>query len=385
MRFWIVMSALSLLPIIAAASLSAQNPGGEQALRDAKAKALVAEKRAESLRQEAANASFAADRLVAQHAVLSAEIDAAAAQIDAAKARIAIITKRQKLQQQKLGAASEPMLRLNAALQQMTNRPTSLMMAQPGQRKDYIHMRAVMETVQPEIARRTAALRQQIVIQKDLQGQEMLALKALSGARTRLATQRTALAKLENSSRGKSDSLTADAAVEFEQAIAQGERARDIIENIDYQRASGERASDLAALEGPLLASGNSALRPTTNRRVYLIPENGKLIAGFNELNATGYRERGITLRLDPSTNISAPAAGKISYAGTYRSYGNIIVLEHGSGWSSLITNLASLNVSQGARVRQGELLGKVRADKPEITLELRRKGRTMDIAALLF
>ena len=116
---------------------------------------------------------------------------------------------------------------LNAALQQMTGRPTALMIAQPGQREDYIHLRAVMATVQPEIVRRTGALRQQIAVQNELRSQELVALKSLGDARTRLQSRRAALARLEGDARGKAGDLSADAAVEFEQAIAQGERARD--------------------------------------------------------------------------------------------------------------------------------------------------------------
>ncbi len=386
MRFWLTLFGLGLVPVMMAAALSAQSLGDQQqALRDAKERASAAQERSEILRQEASNAERAADRVVAQRAVLSAEIDSAAAQIDAANARIAIIGVRQRAQQAQLGAQSEPLLRLNAALQQMTGRPTALMMAQPGLRSDYVHLRAVMATVQPEIIRRTAALRQQILIQKDLRSQELLALKSLRDARGALATRRSALAKLEGSSRGKADSLSANAAVEFEQAIAQGERARDIVENIDSIRSSGEKAADLAALDGPVLRSGDAAGLASPSGSAYLIPAKGKLVFGFSELNGTGYRERGIKLMLAPSTNISAPAAGRITFAGQYRSYGQIVIIEHGGGWSSLITNLGSLSVTKGSRVSQGTLLGTVSAEDPAITMELRRHGRTMDIAALLF
>ena len=216
MRFWLSFFGLALLPLCMAAALSAQSLEDQQsALREAKARAAAAEERSDALRQEASNAGAAVDRLVAQRAALSAEIDAAAAQIDAANARIAIIGNRQRQQQAQLGAQSEPLLRLNAALQQMTNRPTALMMAQPGQRSDYVHLRAVMATVEPEIARRTSFVRQQIAIQKDLRAQELVALKSLSEARNSLGTRRSALAKLEGDGRGRADSLTADAAVEF--------------------------------------------------------------------------------------------------------------------------------------------------------------------------
>jgi septal ring factor EnvC (AmiA/AmiB activator) len=387
MRFRLILSILAIAPIGVAGTLMAQGAptleAQQQALRDAKAKALKAERRSEFLRQEASNAVNTADRIVAQRAVLSAEIAEAEAQIEAANARIAIIARRQQEQRSRLGQESEPMLRLNAALQQMTSRPTALMIAQPGQREDYIHLRAVMATVQPEIVRRTSALRQQISVQNEYRAQELIALKSLGDARSRLKSRRTALARLEGDVRGKAGNLSADAAIAFEQAIAQGERARDIVGRIDTQRLSIEKAGELAALDGPIERM-DAAPRRTIASNAYMLPAKGSLMSGFQELNATGYRERGIRMVVAKATPVVAPAAGKISFAGRYRSYGQIVIIEHGSGWNTLITNLDAIQVTKGSAVAQGAVLGTSGDEAAEIGVELRKNGRVMDIAALL-
>jgi murein hydrolase activator len=145
----------------------------------------------------------------------------------------------------------------------------------------------------------------------------------------------------------------------------------------------GERAAELAALDGPVLLGGAIEKRPSRTT-AYVLPAKGKVVFGFHELNITGYRERGIRMELAPSTSVSAPAAGKVSYAGRYRGYGQIVIIEHGNGWTTLITNLAALNVTKGQTVRQGAALGSVSAEQSEIGVELRKNGRVMDIAALL-
>lgn len=387
MRFAFTVMIFAIAPIGLAGALLAQSARSlepqQQALREAKAKALAAERRSELLRQEASNAETTADRLIAQRAVLSAEIAAAEAQIDAANARIKIISRRQQAQRAQLGQESEPVLRLNAALQQMTGRPTAMMIAQPGQRLDYIHLRAVMATVQPAIVQRTRALRQQIAVQNEYRSQELVALKSLGDARSRLQGRRSALAKLEDTVRGKAGDLSADAAIEFEQAIAQGERARDIVGRIDNQRLSSERAAELAALDGP-------ALRPNIERRsisvgkAYILPVRGAVASGYNELNATGYRERGIRLSVGPAAAIVAPAGGKVTFAGRYRSYRQIVIIEHGNGWNTVITNMDAVQVEKNQQVAQGALLGAAGEDGADIGIELRKNGRVMDIAALL-
>ncbi|HQS12550.1 MAG: hypothetical protein B7Y62_10290 [Sphingomonadales bacterium 35-56-22] len=386
MRFWSMLLLLALTPFAIASSLMAQNTGSnsaqQDALRAAQEKALRAERRSELLRQEASNAESTADRLVAQRAVLSAEIDAAEAQIAAAAARIAIISRQQELQRAQLGVESEPVLRLNAALQQMTGRP-AVMMMQPGQREDYVHVRAVMATVQPQIIRRTSALRQHIAVQSELRAQEYRALKSLGDARSRLKIRQTELARLQSAAGGKAGALSANAAIAFEQAIAQGERARDIVGRMDIQRLSAEKASELAALDGPMLRPGR-ATKAAAAGTAYILPARGKLLSGFHELNATGYRERGVRIALADNMRVVAPAAGTVSFAGRYRSYGQIVIIEHGNGWNSLITHLGSTQVKKGQAVAQGAVLGSAKSDAPEIGVELRKNGRVMDIATIL-
>jgi septal ring factor EnvC (AmiA/AmiB activator) len=319
-----------------AAALSAQS-NDVQALRNAKERAAAAERRSEALRQEASSAEGAADRLLAQRAALAAEIDAANAQIAAARARIAIIAARQKRQAAALGEASEPLLRLNALLQKMTAQPTALMLVQPGDRRDYVHLRATMSAVEPAIARRTVALRRQIAAQHELRAQELVAIRSLEAASKDLAKRRTALAALENDNRDRATMLSADAALEYERAIGQGERARDLVERIDANRDSSQNAAALAELDVP---QPRMQANVTAKSGAYIFPAKGRVVSGFGELNPTGYRERGIRLSVAPSARIIAPAAGKVTYAGRYRSFGNIMIIDHGGGWTTLVTNI---------------------------------------------
>ncbi len=376
------MATLSL-GIIAAigltAALSAQTSDVD-ALRNAKARAADAERRSEMLRQDAASAEGAADRLLAQRAALAAEIDAANAQIAAARARIAIIGAQQRKQAAALGEASEPLLRLNALLQKMTRQPVAVMLTQPGDRRDYIHLRATMAAIQPVITRRTAALRRQIAAQRELKAQELVAIRSLDTARKDLATRRTALTALENQNRDKATMLGADAALEYERAIGQGERARDLVERIDADRDSAQNAAALAEFDVPE-PKGKGDVRPSA---AYILPVQGRLVSGFGELNPTGYRERGIRLAVVPSARIVAPAAGKVTFAGRYRSFGNIMIIDHGGGWTTLVTNIEQLGVASGASVTQGALIGRAGVDAPEIMIELRRYGRTIDLLALI-
>jgi septal ring factor EnvC (AmiA/AmiB activator) len=379
-RLGILFGAVTLAAIAAA---SAVGQSDVEALREAKLRAAAAEARSENMRQEAASANAETDRLFARRAALGAEIDAANAQIATARARIAVIARHQREQASLLGRANAPLMRLNALLQNMTRQPVSLLLARPGNRRDYVRLRAAMASIEPVIAARTSALRDQMALQRQLQAQERVAIGSLRKAGKELAERRKALAALESDSRGKALSLNADAALEYERAIGQGERARDLVEHIDAQRESTQNAALLAAYDGPQPRAGD---RPVVAFRTsaYRLPVSGRVISGYGELNPTGYRERGIRLSVEPNARIIAPAPGRVSFAGRYRSFGNIVIIEHGGGWATLVTGLEALGVEAGAQVSQGVALGNAGGESPEIMIELRRNGRVMDIAALL-
>jgi murein hydrolase activator len=385
MRYAITLCFAATAALLFTAGLLAQSEGDADiaALKTAKRNAAAAEQRAENLRQEASNAEQTADRVVAQRAALGADIDAANAQIVAARVRIGLITRRQKVRAARLGEANAPLLRLNALLQRITRQPAVLLFARPGDRRDYVHVRATIAAVEPYIANRTAALRRQMAAQRELRSQEQMAMKALGDARQSLTERGQSLASLESASRGNADALTGDAAIEYELAIGQGERARDLVEQIDANRESSQNAAMLSDLDGPVLAERPSPDRASTDS-AYIAPARGTILSGFGEVTQTGYRERGLRILTAPSARLVAPAAGTVTFSGRYRSYGNIIIIDHGGGWTTLVAFVEQLGVVKGNRVSKGSAIGTAPSVKPEIMVELRRNGRPMDIAAMI-
>jgi septal ring factor EnvC (AmiA/AmiB activator) len=92
-----------------------------------------------------------------------------------------------------------------------------------------------------------------------------------------------------------------------------------------------------------------------------------------------GPRIRGIALAPPAGALVDAPAAGRAAFAGPYRGYGNIVIIEHPGGWTSLVTGLARLDAQVGEQLLAGSSLGTVGAGQPIVTLELRRDGNPVN------
>ncbi|KQS49403.1 MULTISPECIES: murein hydrolase activator EnvC family protein [unclassified Sphingomonas] len=385
-----VGGVLAIAALFAAAGVTAQTDAPElateqQRLVAAKRDAALAAARAAKLAAAATQERNAADKARREEQALAARVTAAEANLATASARVTLVERLLSDQRAKLGRAQAPVARLLAALESLARRPTIVAVAQPGSVDDLVHVRAVLGSALPVVRQRTEAVRTELAETRRLQTSATLAAKALSDGRARLESDRIALATLEARHRQRSRSLGRGALSESDRALALGERARDLVDGMAATTNAKATAASLIALAGPIprpIAPGTT--RPAPLRGVYRTPVAGRLVTGFDEVSDSGVRSRGLTFATAPRARVVAPAAGTVRYARRFRDYGTIVIIDHADGWTTLVTGLASTIAKPGNRVTMGTTIGTAPSEDPRITVELRRRGRPVDVAALI-
>ena len=355
-------------------------------LRDATAQSNAAQARSAALERQAAAESNQAAQARAREAAAAERIKAAEADIAAARARIGIVDRQLAGQRTRVAERQGPILRLIAALQSMARRPAVLGLVQPGSTTDMVHVRAVLGTVMPVVESRTRDVRAELSRIRQLRAQALAAVNSFRDARQRIEQERIGLVKLEAEHRARSAQLASSARVESDRALALGEGAREIVDQFETSGEAAEIQADLAALPGPLPRPG-SAVAATGPRGgpPYLLPVAGTVVTGMGELSPTGVRARGVTLACAANSDAVAPTGGRILFAGPFRDYGGVVIIDHGNGWTSSITGLGAIAVRVGQQVSQGTRIGRApETEAPRITVELRRRGEPMDLARLL-
>ena len=366
-----------------------------QQLLTAKQQSADAMARSNTLEAQATAARDEADRLKKRSAALAARIQSAEADINAGEARVALVARRLKAQEVQLAEQQQPLLELTAALQQLSRQPPVSVLAQPGSLTDMVHARAVIDAAMPVIARRTAGVRRELVQLRTTRQQQTIALRALAASKTQLAQRRDALTRLENEGRMRSRELMSSAQLESDRALGLGEKARDIVELMDTLEADSAVRAELAELAGPMPRPRDptsAAIQPAApapaeaelTRGAYRLPVVGRIVAGLGEVNDSGVRSRGITIAARPGGQVVAPAPGRVSFAGDYRGYGKIVIIDHGGGWTSLVTGMIALSVGVGDTLDAGAPVGRAGSDDSRITVELRRAGHPVDIVAMI-
>lgn len=381
-----------------------ENPAEtREALRLALAERAAAQQRSITLERAAREASSAAEQTASEAAAVAARIQQAEAGIAAAEARIGLIGREAERLREMLGREQQPVMQLTAALQQFTRRPVALSVLREGEVKDIVYLRAVLSNTVPQVQARTASLRGQLDRSRQLEREAQQARAVLRQEETQLAARRGELADMETRQRLAARQAGGTANREAERALALAEQARDLdalVSQLD--RAAGLRAT-LAALPGPRLRpeqpglastapadmaqpqaaaagdadSGGAAIRPAP--APYILPVTGRTVIGFGAPLPAGGLSQGLSLAPRAGAQIVAPAPGRVAFSGIYRGYGQIVILEHDGGWTSLITGLARSDVQVGEQLVGGAPLGIAGPGRPLVTLELRSEGEPVN------
>lgn len=396
----LILIGLTASALLLGAQLGfAQNPqlqaietaeDAQKALAEADAQGKEARARAETLEGKAATVVAAADRTAQEAAALAARIQESEAQIAANEAKIHLIEQQRAVLRVELAQRQRPLVELTAALQRLSRRPAVLSLLRPGSLQDAVYLRAVLETMLPQIERRTVGLRAAIERGKALQAQAEQASADLRASQGDLGRRRQSLAALEARQRLESRSASSSADREAERALALAEQARDLGGLVGELDKVGRLRAQLAALPGPVqrpaqpqaaqvTATPELAALPTNAPGQYLLPVSGRLVAGFGANVPGQVRSRGISIASRGGAQVVAPGAGRVVFAGPYQGYGTIVIIEHGGGWTSLVTGLALLDTRVGRDLVAGSPLGRTGAGRPILSLELRKDGNPVN------
>jgi septal ring factor EnvC (AmiA/AmiB activator) len=120
------------------------------------------------------------------------------------------------------------------------------------------------------------------------------------------------------------------------------------------------------------------------------LPAKGREIKRYGDAESPGGTAKGISLQTRPEARITAPADGWVVYAGEFRSYGQLLIINAGGGYHVLLAGMSRIDVNLGQFVLAGEpiaVMGSSGApsqsgddnSRPVLYVEFRKDGRPID------
>jgi murein hydrolase activator len=111
-----------------------------------------------------------------------------------------------------------------------------------------------------------------------------------------------------------------------------------------------------------------------------VMPLPGEIIRAFERTGRV--RKPGLVIAAIPGQAVAAPDDGRIVFAGPFKSYGLLLIIEHGREYHTLLWGFSRIDVAYGEEVRTGQVVGAIGIDAkgtPQLHVELRRNGRPVN------
>lgn len=121
-------------------------------------------------------------------------------------------------------------------------------------------------------------------------------------------------------------------------------------------------------------------------------PTSGKLVLKYDEKTQYGASSKGIVFETRHAAQITSPCDGWIVYAGPFRSYGQLLIINAGGGYHVLLAGMTRIDVQPGQFVLAAEPVGTMSEAPPTVTksssntspvlyVEFRKDGQPIDPA----
>ncbi len=194
----------------------------------------------------------------------------------------------------------------------------------------------------------------------------------LVDAQAAIDSERAQLTLIATQRRAAQNQLVRDADAAERRARTLASEARNLRELA--QRAA--RASTRPRTGGG--SSNGSAVIPAA----WTAPAQGTIVRNFGARVGQGPAAQGVAVRTRSAAQVISPASGEVAYAGLFRSYGQVLILNLDGGYALVLTGLDSIRVRVGETVRAGQPVGEMPASDtpaPELYVEVRREGQPID------
>jgi len=295
-----------------------------------------------------------------------------------------------------------------AALQRAGRRTPPALLVRPEDALESLRTAMLLGSVVPELRGRAEKLaadlgelvsvRKAIATQRDAQARD----------RDRLKDDQVRLAALVDERQRQQSAFEKDMEAEGARAInlsRQVDGLQGLIAKMEQDLKSAAKAAATASLQGaPVAPNGKPnlgalkdparltpAIAFASAKGLFALPVNGRKIRDFGGSDGVGGAEKGISLTTRAGAQVTTPCDGWVVYAGPFRSYGQLLILNAGGGYHVLIAGMERISVNIGQFVLTGEPVATMgstsqvasilatTASQPVLYVEFRKDGTPID------
>lgn len=286
-----------------------------------------------------------------------------------------------------------------AALQNLALKPTEALFVQPLTPVETIRSAMLLRETVPYLEENASRIREELKVisqKKSLVEKQINQIskqkKILESEHSRMRSLASKKYKMRSAVAIKSEKAKKN----MEKLASQANDLRDLLGKIEKQRLEKKRkeeenakllaqkklaekkSDDLIKYQPPVITGKAVAFEQAKGSLP--IPARGTIITAYGEQVVKGVSAKGITIKTRNQAQVIAPFDGSVVFSGPFRGYGNLIIIEHGDGYLSLLAGLQSMDVEVGQMLLAGEPIGQMPSDgEAKLYLEIRKDNQPIN------
>ena len=272
-------------------------------------------------------------------------------------------------------------LRIVGALRRIRSNPPGVLAMHFADAQDAIRSTIVLRSLVPRLRARADQLRRKVADynkrrRKSSKQREDIAAKAAQLRRTR--QELAALLGRRIRLLAQTREEKAEVRRRLVRLTREAETLQDLMTNLERENTGAPPPPVRAAA----LTRPDRLRRFREARGKVIAPVSARVVERFSDRDRLGLAVNGLRFAARAGAQAVAPYDGQIVFAGSFRSYGPILIIEHTDGYHSLIAGLARIDVVNRQWVLAGEpvgIVGTTESPGARLYLELRRGGRPID------
>lgn len=335
--------------------------------------------------QEIAAAIEAQDRVAEQLAAIAQSVQAQEQLVAASEAELKRLGAERAVLLAELGENQDSLSELLAGLQRLEQNPPPALVAEPNDILSALRGAMLLGTLVPELRTEAEALALRLDQLAEIEAAISSRRQEVSGEIARLESQRVELGRLVGQKKALVSQSSGELEAERKRTRSLAEKAKSLkqlLASLEEERKAAEEAR-LQADEAEALQRQEELKRVprmafAAARGKLPFPAQGQIVRRYGEPDGLGGETQGLMIATRAGAQVTTPADGKVEFAGPFRSYGQVVILNPGGGYRVLLAGMDKVTADVGEFFRTGEPIGEMGSGPASVTLfgEVVQDGR---------
>lgn len=316
-----------------------------------------------------------------------------------------------KKAEEEFATEDDNLIKTLSALQNLALKPTEALFVQPLTPVEIIRSAMLLRETVPHLEENAERIRlelEQVQKKKDLVETQVAEISKQKTLLERNHANMTQLVQKKSKIRNAVEIKSEKAKKNMDKLASQAQDLRDLFDKLENERITKQRkaeeerkqreaklreeeqkmaeqkkaeetqSADLIKYNQQVITDAGKAFVKAKGKLP--MPARGQIVSYYGEEKVKGVTSKGIIVDTREQAQVIAPFDGSVVFAGQFRGYGNMIIIEHGEGYLTLLAGLGTIDSEVGQMLLAGEPVGQMPEDgETKLYVEMRRNNKPIN------